>query len=110
MTDTATVHAEHAEHDEHAHAHPADIHYVRIAIVLAVITAIEVAWAYLGLDTVPEIAGLMFFMAIKFFLVASQFMHLKFDARILTFLFYAGLFLAVSVYLIALFTFRIFNI
>jgi cytochrome c oxidase subunit 4 len=48
-------------------------------------------------------------MGIKFFVVASQFMHLKFDNRILSRIFYTGLFLAVFVYVIALTTFRIWN-
>ena len=43
-------------------------------------------------------------------LVAAQFMHLKFDNKILTRIFYGGLFLAIGVYLIALSTFRIWNL
>ncbi len=35
-------------------------------------------------------------------------MHLKFDSIILTRIFYAGLFLAVAVYMVALITFGIF--
>ena len=37
-------------------------------------------------------------MAVKFFTVAYVFMHLRFDKRILTVVFYAGLGLAVVVY------------
>jgi len=109
MTDTAsaapTGHLE--EHDAH---HPSDRHYVNIAITLAVITGLEVAWSYTSAPTVAFVGVLVILMAIKFFMVASQFMHLKFDDKILTRLFYAGLFLATGVYLIALFTFRIFNL
>jgi cytochrome c oxidase subunit 4 len=94
-------------HDEH---HPSDRHYVNIAIALALITGLEVATYYLDIPSVPLLIVLFVLMAIKFFLVASQFMHLKFDSAILSRVFYGGLFLAVAVYLVALFTFEIFNI
>jgi cytochrome c oxidase subunit 4 len=74
-----------------------------------VITGIEVGVYYLDMPTAPLLTVLFVLMAIKFFLVASQFMHLKFDSAILSRIFYGGLFLAVIVYLIALSTFRIFN-
>ena len=48
-------------------------------------------------------------MAIKFVIIAAFFMHLKFDSKILTRVFYAGLFLAAGVYVAALATFRIFG-
>jgi cytochrome c oxidase subunit IV len=105
MTDTATV----DETDHAAHAgHPVDRHYVNIAIALAVITGLEVAVAYIGLDTVPEIGILMVLMGIKFSMVASQFMHLKFDNKILRRLFVGGLLLAVAVYLAYLFSMGVF--
>jgi len=94
---------------EHHDSHPADSYYVRIAVILAVITGLEVALSYLGAPTVIEVGGLLLMMAVKFFLVAAHFMHLKFDSKVLTRLFYTGLFLAVGVYLIALFTFGIFD-
>jgi cytochrome c oxidase subunit 4 len=40
--------------------------------------------------------------------VVSYFMHLKFDNKLFSFCFYAGLFLAVMVYCIALATFKFF--
>ena len=48
-------------------------------------------------------------MALKFGMVALHFMHLKCDSKVLTRLFFAGLFLAVGVYIVALSTFRLFN-
>ena len=95
--------------EEHEHGHPSDRHYVNIAIALALITGLEVAISYTDAPTWFFLPALFLLMAIKFFLVASQFMHLKFDSAILSRLFYGGLFLAVGVYLIALTTFRIFN-
>ena len=109
MTDTTTPVPAEAAPAEHV-GHAADQHYAHVAIALAFITAIEVAVSYMGLPTVPEIGILIILMGIKFFTVAAQFMHLKFDNKILTRIFYGGLFLATGVYLIALSTFRVWNI
>jgi cytochrome c oxidase subunit 4 len=48
-------------------------------------------------------------MAVKFFIVASFFMHLRFDNKIFTWMFYSGLLLAVGVYSVTLLTFRFFD-
>jgi cytochrome c oxidase subunit 4 len=50
----------------------------------------------------------MILMAVKFFTVVYIFMHLRFDKPILSWIFWAGLVLAVGVYLAAMCTFRIF--
>ncbi|MCU1358705.1 MAG: hypothetical protein JWM89_4123 [Acidimicrobiales bacterium] len=99
---------------DHSHG-MSDWGYAKIAILLAVVTAAEVAWSYLpvwdnatGGKHLVEVGGLLAMMAFKFFYVAANFMHLKFDDKILTRLFYAGLFLAVIVYSIALTTFHVF--
>ena len=101
-------------HDATAHHGLSDRGYIRVAVTLAVITAVEVAWSYLpwwdgatGGRAVLATGGLLAMMAFKFAMVASNFMHLKFDDKILTRVFYAGLFLAVGVYLAALTTFQI---
>jgi cytochrome c oxidase subunit 4 len=52
---------------------------------------------------------LLILMGIKFFMIASYFMHLKFDSRIFSMMFYTGLFLAIFVYLVFLFTFQFFR-
>ncbi len=105
---TATAPEHHEGHEGHEDTHPADGYYVRIAVILAVITGLEVALSYLGAPTVIEVGGLLVMMSIKFFLVAAHFMHLRFDSKVLTRLFYAGLFLAVFVYVVALSTFELF--
>ena len=65
-----------AEHDEHMH--PSDWKYVQIAIILAVLTAAEVATYYI--DTGPlEIPILITIMIVKFVLVLMWFMHLKYE-------------------------------
>jgi len=69
----------------------------------------EVAWPYIVDDGPVLMWPLLIVMAIKFVIIAAFFMHLKFDSKILTRVFYSGLFLAVGVYVAALCTFRIFQ-
>ncbi len=91
-----------------AHDHLSDNKYIVIAVILAVITAAEVVASYVDLGP-AFIPLLLFMMAVKFFVVVSYFMHLKFDNPIFKRLFYTGLFLAVFVYVVALLTFRFFE-
>ena len=80
--------------EEDHHMHPSDWKYVQIAIILAVLTAAEVATYYI--DTGPlEIPILITLMVVKFVLVAMWFMHLKFDSPLFTRTFVAGLAMAV---------------
>lgn len=93
--------------------HASDTLYIQIAIGLAVLTGMEVAWPYVTdglLDTDGPILmiPLLIVMAIKFVIIGAFFMHLRFDSKVLTRIFYAGLLLAVGVYVAALGTFRIF--
>jgi cytochrome c oxidase subunit 4 len=100
---------EHAAHDaEHVHEHPSDGRYVIIALILAGITALEVAASYIDIGPIflPALLGMM---TVKFLIVVRMFMHLKFDNRVFSWLFYTGLLLALAVYLAALFTFRFFE-
>ncbi|MEO6989115.1 MAG: cytochrome C oxidase subunit IV family protein [Aquihabitans sp.] len=96
-------------------SHPTDKMFVQVAIALGVITAVEVAWSYLpwgdatGLMAFAEVGGLLFMMAIKFVVVASRFMHLKFDQGVLSRLFYFGLLLAILVYVATLTTFEMWS-
>ncbi len=91
------------------HAHPGERQYIGIALILAVITAIEVAFSYI--DAVePILAPSLIFMSIvKFFMVVAWFMHLRFDSNLFTRMFVSGLMLAVGVYLVTLATFRFFT-
>lgn len=98
-----------------AKSQPTDKMFVQVAIALGVITAVEVAWTYLpwgeatGLMAVAEVGGLLLMMAIKFVVVASRFMHLKFDQGVLSRLFYFGLLLAVLVYVAMLTAFEMWS-
>lgn len=83
----------HNGHDEqHGHASPA--FYWLIGGILAVLTAIEVAAFYMELGAV-EVPLLLVLSAAKFVLVVMYFMHLRFDSRIFSGVFLAGLVLAV---------------
>ena len=117
MSDTAAVAGDvHPDVEDHPGEHISDRRFVRIFFGLVIITAIEVAWAYMPFEdsdsrawTAVYWGGLLLMMSIKFFIIAGYFMHLKFDNKLLTRLFYAGVFLAVGVYTIALCTFQLFS-
>jgi cytochrome c oxidase subunit 4 len=92
-------------HDGH-HVHP-DVFYVKIALILALLTALEVSTYYV--DFGPLFLPTLFvLMSVKFFMVAWFFMHLRDDAKLFGRLFWAGLFLAIAVYVVALATFQYF--
>ena len=98
----------HAEGGEHG-AHPTDAKYILIALILAAVTAVEVAisyWKSLGEAANPL---LVILAALKFSMVAMFFMHLRFDNRVLRRLFVTGLILAVGVYITVLFMFHVFT-
>ncbi len=75
---------------------------------LAFVTGIEVALYYLDLGK-AYLPILLVLMVIKFLTVVSLFMHLRFDNKIFSWLFYSGLMLALFVYIAALMTFRFFD-
>ena len=115
MSDTTAVAGDvHPDEDHHPGEHVSDKQFVRVFLFLVVVTAVEVAWAYLPFGdsrgaTAAYWGGLLLMMSLKFSIIAGTFMHLKFDNKVLTRLFYAGVFLAVGVYLIALSTFQVFS-
>ena len=97
-------------HEPEPAAHPGPKQYVLIAVVLAVATSMEVGLYYItSLPRPAYISLLMFFMVFKFSLVVLWFMHLRFDSQIFRRLFVTGILLAISVYLIVLFTFGVFT-
>lgn len=90
------------------HHGPSDAYYLRIAIALAIVTGFEVGWSYSGAKGLLLLFPLLVMMAIKFVVVASNFMHLRFDNKLLTRVFYSGLLLATGVYIAALSTLHLF--
>lgn len=78
------------------HAHPGPKQYVVIALILAVITAIEV-WVYYVPALLPYIFPILIALsAIKFIMVVGYFMHLKFDHSSFRWFFGGGLALALT--------------
>jgi cytochrome c oxidase subunit 4 len=87
-----------------AHVHPGQRQYVTVALILAVVTAVEVGLYYTDLTGLALVSPLLGLAFVKFGMVAAYFMHLKFDGRLLQRLFVTGIILAVTIYSIALFT------
>ncbi len=89
--------------------HPSPKEYLRIGLILGIVTALEVTVYYL--DAVRDILiPLLFaFSLIKFSLVVLWFMHLKFDSKTYARFFMMGLAGAVTLYIVVLLTFRTFS-
>jgi len=94
-------------HHAPEHTHPSPAKYVGIAILLAVITALEVALYYITMPEALVVVLLLILATMKFALVAGFFMHLKFDSPMLRRVFITGLALAGVVYFVALTTLRV---
>jgi cytochrome c oxidase subunit 4 len=91
--------------------HPSDWQYIKIAIVLAILTALEVFTYFESVHNLGRnalIVLLMIMMITKIVLVMAWFMHLKFDSRTFTRMFVAGVLLACAVYTVMLTTFIFF--
>jgi cytochrome c oxidase subunit 4 len=85
--------------------HPGPRKYVAIAVVLAIVTALEVAVYY-----IPAIEGilvpiLLAMAIVKFIMVAMYFMHLKFDSRVFRRFFMIGVVLAIVIFGVVLWMF-----
>ena len=85
----------HAEAPAAGHHEPSKFHYfIALAMVLAVITGIEVVLVYLPLAKWVVVSSLCILSAFKFMCVIFIFMHLKWDKLFCTILFFIGLILA----------------
>ena len=71
--------------------------YVKVAVILSVITGLEFAVIYIRRLTPILIPLLLTLSAGKFALVVMFFMHLRYDTKPLTFLFVSSLVLAIGV-------------
>jgi cytochrome c oxidase subunit IV len=91
--------------------HPDPLQYVLVAVVLVVITALEIGVSYLE-GSIPNglIITLLLVMAfVKFFLVASWYMHLRTDKPIFRNFFVLGIVAAILLYLVVLSTLHVFG-
>ena len=68
--------------------------YVRVAMLLAVITGLEIVTVYLPFAPWLLITALVVASAVKFLFVIFVFMHLRWDKPFCTILFFIGLILA----------------
>jgi cytochrome c oxidase subunit 4 len=86
-----------------------DSQYFFVFVALVIVTALEVSLTYMDIGAwfLPLMITLM---SIKFFSVVLFFMHLRFDNKLFSALFYMGLGLAVFVYVVAMFTFHVFDV
>jgi cytochrome c oxidase subunit 4 len=90
--------------DEHA-AHPTPAMYWKIAVVLAGLTAIEVAMYYIDKELGLGFANAAILLALavaKFIIVVGWYMHLRYEKPLLNRFFTAGFILALGLYTIAL--------
>jgi cytochrome c oxidase subunit 4 len=103
----------HQEHDIYAPVetgHPSPLTYFKVAMTLAIITAIEVGVLYIGALGHAVILILGGLSIAKFALVVMFYMHLKFDSKIFTIMFVAGLMTASGIILALMGLFDWFNV
>jgi cytochrome c oxidase subunit 4 len=96
------VYEDYEAHDGPRHPEPRQ--YVTIAVVLAVITAIEVSVYYVTSVKDLLVPMLIVMSVIKFLLVALWFMHLRFDSHVFRRFFLIGIVLALVVFSVVLVT------
>jgi cytochrome c oxidase subunit IV len=97
-----TQSVEAVEEERELHSHPGPRQYVMVALVLAVITGLEVIIYYLDFLSALLVPLLLVFSVLKFVLVALWFMHLRFDSNIFRRLFMTGIVLALAVFAVVL--------
>ena len=93
------------------HPHPSPFQYVMIAVILCVITALEVGMYYIEGD-IPKalyVGILLTMAAVKFATVLSWYMHLRSDRPIFRRLFVTGAIGAIGLYSIILVTLHVYE-
>jgi len=103
VTDTAPPQQQVAPHHG-----PTSKDYVRIGLILAVLTGFEVYISYSGVRGSLLIATLLGAAIVKFVLVVSYFMHLRYDDRRYARFFVMGIAGAATLYLIVLMLSKVF--
>lgn len=83
---------------------PTQLGYVKIAVFLAIVTLAEVIVYQFSMPAFWYILILVVLAAVKFGTVVAFFMHLRFDGRLLTYIFCTGLALAFSVFAVVIFS------
>jgi cytochrome c oxidase subunit IV len=104
--ETHTSHADHTAMGE-KHEHPTWKQYKWVALILTVITIVEV-WVYYIPTFVASrlfVPALLFMSAVKFAIVVAYYMHLKYDHKLFRALFIGPLIIAAVTMLILLLLF-----
>lgn len=85
--------------------HPSPAEYVVIGLGLAFVTLVEVALYYVeDLNFSLMVTILLVLSAFKFMMVVGFFMHLRFDSRLYSVLFFGGLLLALAIFTVVIVT------
>jgi cytochrome c oxidase subunit 4 len=90
------------EGEAHTEHHPGAVEYLQIGAILTVITGIEVAIYYIDMSHTLLVGILIVLSLVKFSMVVAWFMHLKFDSKIFTTAFVAGLATALIVFTVVI--------
>ena len=94
-------------HDEDHSDHPSPAQYWLIALILGIVTAVEIAVPAIdALDGPVGVSLLLILGAVKFGMVVALFMHLKFERPLFKMLFLVGLAGALAMFIVVLLTFR----
>jgi cytochrome c oxidase subunit IV len=88
-----------ADHQTQHHHHPTWQEYVKIGVILFIITAVEVAIVYVEALESVLLPMLLTLGALKFVLVIAFYMHLKQDHKFFSWLFMGGLAIAIGIIL-----------
>lgn len=106
MSDTHAVDAPHPVE----HPHPTAGTYIRVAVILTVLTVLEIGVFYVP-EFHPVLAPVLLSLsALKFAIVVMFYMHLKMDSKFFTLLFGGPLLLAGAVMLGLLFLFGVLSL
>ena len=88
----STAAAAHSAHDHDVEESKFQL-FVQVAMILAVITGLEIVTVYLPFAAWLLVTALVIASAVKFLFVIFIFMHLRWDKPFCTILFFIGLFL-----------------
>ncbi|MBH27554.1 MAG: cytochrome C oxidase subunit IV [Woeseia sp.] len=111
MQETNQINSNLAHSEEEVHTgHPTALQYFKVAMILSIVTALEFVVFYfewLGHWIIPILTVLS---VGKFALVVMYYMHLKYDSKLFTGMFFAGFVVATGVIfaLMALFSWFVF--
>ena len=103
----ANAPAAHAHGHAAEHVHPSAWTYIKVGIILTLITVVEV-WAYYVPSFVASrafVPSLLIMSAAKFIIVVAFYMHLKYDHKLFRALFTGPLFVAATTLVALLFLF-----